>query len=147
MTEKSRGKRIQERRLALGINSERRFARATATKSQPKGMARKTISNAEAGKAADATYLVLEALLDRLESGEQALPDDEPTEAEPGVFLFEIEGEGVRVVAHIPDTGNPEDLRASVAAIIQGMEERRRHHHDAATTMNDGAPVGNPHKD
>jgi transcriptional regulator with XRE-family HTH domain len=113
VTDNSRGIRIQERRLALGINSVRRLAKAS-------GLARATVTNAENGKAAKATYQVLEALLDRLEAGE-ALPGDEPSEAEVGVFLFEIEGEGVRVVAHVPDTGNPEELRAAVAAIIQGI--------------------------
>jgi transcriptional regulator with XRE-family HTH domain len=114
VTDEQRGIRIQQRRLALGINSVHKFARAAK-------MTRSAITNAEKGKAATATYLVLEALLDRLEAGEP-LPSDEPEGAEPGVFLFEIEGEGVRVVAHVPDTGNAEDLRAAVAAIIAGIK-------------------------
>jgi transcriptional regulator with XRE-family HTH domain len=113
VTDEQRGIRIQQRRLALGINSVHKFARAAK-------MTRSAITNAEKGKAAPATYLVLEALLDRLEAGEP-LPNDEPEGAEPGVFLFEIEGEGVRVVAHLPAGLSPEELRASVAAIIAGV--------------------------
>jgi transcriptional regulator with XRE-family HTH domain len=113
VTDEQRGIRIQQRRLALGINSVHKFARAAK-------MTRSAITNAEKGKAAPATYLVLEALLDRLEAGEP-LPNDEPEGAEPGVFLFEIEGEGVRVVAHLPAGLSPEELRASVAAISAGV--------------------------
>jgi transcriptional regulator with XRE-family HTH domain len=126
VTDEQRGIRIQQRRLALGLNSVHKFARAAK-------MTRSAITNAEKGKAASATYLVLEALLDRLEAGEP-LPNDEPEATEPGVFLFEIEGEGVRVVAHVPDTGNPEELRAAVAAIIQGIKN------NAAPTTTDEGP-------
>jgi transcriptional regulator with XRE-family HTH domain len=114
VTDEQRGIRIQERRLALGINSVRRLAKAS-------GLARATVTNAEAGRAAKGTYLVLEALLDRLEAGEP-LPSDEPEGAEVGVQLLEVEGETVRVVAHLSADLSPEELQARVTAIIQGIK-------------------------
>jgi predicted transcriptional regulator len=114
VSNEERGKAIRERREQQDRLSVRKLARMA-------GIARGTLARAEDGHSNEATYRSIEHLLDRIEAGE--MPPTVPVaraEAEPSVHLFEFEGEHVKVVAHV-SADSPEELRAAVAAIVQGI--------------------------
>lgn len=113
MTDETRGQAIKRRRLALGINSMRRFAQAT-------GRDRETLGDAEADAdtTLDSTFDWIEAWLARAEA-ESGL-----TDAGPAPSMVEVELHDVYGVGEIIARGDPDQVADAVAKILERLREQ-----------------------
>lgn len=93
MSDETRGKALQERRVALGIKSQHKLA--STAKEMGWELSRDAIMAAEGGKASAATYQLYEALLDRLEALRAGASDEDfEDDAEGGGGTVEIRASG-----------------------------------------------------
>ena len=118
MSDESRGKDLERRRLALGITSHRQFEEAVA---EELGITRGTIARAEAGKASRNTYTALEAWLTRQE--EEAGMDVPP----PAPTSIKLTVHGVYGIDDLILEGpsdHPEELAEAFGMIIERLKSR-----------------------
>ena len=116
VTEASRGSAIRARLDALGI-SDREFERES-------GVSRGTLGRAIADdpRTTAATYLGIEAWLDRREERNRGLP------AEPHIVTFRLSGNfGVDIVISGP-VENLSELEAAVERLVRGVGQQDQPH-------------------
>src|SRR5690606_21699111 len=107
----TRGQVLKRRRLALGINSVRKFADAT-------GIDRGALTRAEEGDGSEATYDRAEAWLARMEEETGHDQVSEPLK----VTLHDVYGIGEIIVEGPAD--HPDELVAAVAKLLAEIQHR-----------------------
>lgn len=121
MSNETRGKALQQRMFALGLD-ESKLSRAT-------NKDRGTIRRMFAGNASDATYNQMEVWFDREErklgigARPPALADEPHVEPEPRHVIIRIEEGGTVVVDGPPD--NMAELIAAAKELMREMKARR----------------------
>lgn len=124
VSNETRGHAIKRRRMALGIKSYDEFVKAT-------GVSRGAITRAEKGdpSTSEATFLRLEAWLDRIEHETSSDAEDQAAAvAEPessGVVEYRLSGDfGVDLVVKGP-VSNMTEMEASISRIFRNIRSQQ----------------------
>lgn len=114
--DRARGEALKARRLRLGIKSLRELEEKT-------GVARTTITKAEAGEASRPTYERLEAWFDRFEH--EITSEAEVVEPGGGVMTLSVEGiYGVAKVTVQAPVEDADELRAFFRGLLADLRDQ-----------------------